>query len=169
MFTCLSQLHPQNIQQRLNGTLQNRNYRAELNSPHITDALLPRKFTPWTTITRKFQIQPQNPSSASTPVAGRASSKDGTCRATVNCIGSTFGDFCSQCDCCDSTSAFCGKECNSVAGTCSSGLSGSSSIQTDTFSTSLISSTSTHNLATSNTSNSYPASSIQQSWPRTGN
>ncbi|KAF2262629.1 glycoside hydrolase/deacetylase [Lojkania enalia] len=56
-------------------------------------------------------------------------STDGTCAGTsgFTCVGSSFGNCCSQYGWCGSTTGHCGTGCNSAFGTCSS--SGGSSVQ----------------------------------------
>ncbi|RDL35375.1 uncharacterized protein BP5553_07306 [Venustampulla echinocandica] len=47
-------------------------------------------------------------------------STDGSCSASVTCLGSTFGNCCSEHSYCGSTSAYCGTGCQPASGNCGS-------------------------------------------------
>ncbi|RYP80080.1 hypothetical protein DL769_002654 [Monosporascus sp. CRB-8-3] len=51
-------------------------------------------------------------------------SVEGNCGAGITCLGSEFGDCCSQHGWCGSTAAYCGEGCQSAFGTCDGGSGG---------------------------------------------
>ena len=57
---------------------------------------------------------------AAVPPTQQTISTDGSCSSTVTCIGSGFGNCCSQYWFCGSTADYCGTGCQAVAGTCGS-------------------------------------------------
>lgn len=60
-------------------------------------------------------------SSSPAPPASKKVSKDGSCggKKGQTCLGSIFGNCCSQYGYCGSTSTYCGTSCNKAFGTCS--------------------------------------------------
>ncbi|KAI9821948.1 MAG: hypothetical protein M1827_002530 [Pycnora praestabilis] len=58
------------------------------------------------------------PSSSTTLAAAKPVSTDATCGTTNTCLGSSFGNCCSQHGWCGSTADYCGTGCQAIAGTC---------------------------------------------------
>ncbi|PVH72657.1 carbohydrate esterase family 4 protein [Cadophora sp. DSE1049] len=85
-------------------------------------------------------------------------STDGSCSASITCLGSTFGNCCSQYGYCGSTDVYCGTGCQPVGGTCGSSSSSTrSSVKTSSTSsakppTSTVKPTTTSSIKTSTTS-----------------
>ncbi|KAL2068366.1 hypothetical protein VTL71DRAFT_16464 [Oculimacula yallundae] len=52
-----------------------------------------------------------------------AVSTDGSCSASITCLGSSFGNCCSQYGYCGSTDTYCGAGCQPVGGTCAGSTS----------------------------------------------
>jgi hypothetical protein len=55
---------------------------------------------------------------ADEPGSGLEASVDGSCGDGVTCLGSEFGDCCSQYGWCGSTAGHCGAGCQAAFGTC---------------------------------------------------
>jgi len=62
------------------------------------------------------------------PPTSQSVSADGTCSATITCLGSNFGNCCSQYGYCGSTADYCGTDCQPASGTCEVPLSNSSTL-----------------------------------------
>ncbi|KAJ2905196.1 hypothetical protein MKZ38_006102 [Zalerion maritima] len=66
-----------------------------------------------------------------TSTATGSVSTDGSCGSGITCLGSEFGDCCSQHSWCGSTDAYCGTGCQSDFGSCTSSDTGSDTVSTD--------------------------------------
>jgi hypothetical protein len=94
-------------------------------------------------------------------VASQTISTDGTCSATITCIGSTFGSCCSQYGYCGSTTTYCGTGCQPIGGTC--GTSSISSVVSSTTSTKSSSSSKTSSSTKVSTTTSVSSTKVTAS------
>ncbi|KAF8865745.1 glycoside hydrolase/deacetylase [Acephala macrosclerotiorum] len=112
---------------------------------------------PSTTSTTSQKTSSTSSAPVSSSSVAQTISVDGTCSATITCLGSTFGNCCSQFGYCGSTSAYCGTGCQPAFGTCgisSSSQTKSSSATKSSSTTSSKSSTASSSLTSSKSSSS---------------
>ncbi|KAF2262955.1 hypothetical protein CC78DRAFT_618050 [Lojkania enalia] len=114
-------------------------------------------------------VQPSSTvrSSSAAPSSTLKVSTDGSCSGTskFTCLGSTFGNCCSQYGWCGSTSAYCGTGCQSGFGNCGSNGGSSSAVSSTQGSSTLRTSTRTSStLATSATPSGTCAPLLIDDW-----
>jgi hypothetical protein len=75
----------------------------------------------YTSTTSSISIASTSTTSTSSPSPGPSVSKDAMCggSAGYTCLGSAFGNYCSQNGWCGSSSSYCGEGCQEAFGSCS--------------------------------------------------